>query len=291
MEVEPLFHMSGLGAVVSCVGLAGWFVGSLYLWPDLHRIDRNSPVVIKRRFASVGLACVTAVIYLYFWANDRDLGKVMEWMGVRTTGIIQAAIIPLALTMVLFAGPLAMTYYDDWFFHIQRGTLHTYLFDQLKADVSSLIFWRNYVVGPFTEEWVFRSCMCPLLICGGFSWTQTIFLSPFFFGIAHMHHIIQHLHKQGTELKDAWAEVLFQLFYTTVFGCYSAFLFLRTGHIVAPFLAHAFCNIMGFPAIEYIPSHPHKEKLYIAFVGGLILFFVLLFPLTSPWLYSSLYDW
>jgi hypothetical protein len=37
--------------------------------------------------------------------------------------------------------------------------------------------------GPFTEEWVFRSCMCPLLICGGFSWTQTIFLSPFFFCI------------------------------------------------------------------------------------------------------------
>jgi hypothetical protein len=60
--------------------------------------------------------------------------------------LVQAAIIPLALTMVLFAGPLAMTYYDDWFFHIQRGTLHTYLFDQLKADVSSLIFWRNYVV-------------------------------------------------------------------------------------------------------------------------------------------------
>jgi hypothetical protein len=93
-----------------------------------------------------------------------------------------------------------------------------YLLEQLKADVASLIFWRNYVVvliahaharlhmlplhvvfctasarrhleltlllqGPFTEEWVFRSCMCPLLICGGFSWTQTIFLSPFFFGI------------------------------------------------------------------------------------------------------------
>jgi hypothetical protein len=83
MEVEPLFHMSGLGAVVSCVGLAGWFVGSLYLWPDLHRIDRNSPVVIKRRFASVGLACVTAVIYLYFWANDvRLLLQFIQWKGL-----------------------------------------------------------------------------------------------------------------------------------------------------------------------------------------------------------------
>ena len=80
MEVEPLFHMSGPGAVVSCVGLAAWFVGSLYLWPDLHRIDRNSPVVIKRRFASVGLACVTAVIYLYFWANDvRLMLQFIQW--------------------------------------------------------------------------------------------------------------------------------------------------------------------------------------------------------------------
>jgi hypothetical protein len=135
---------------------------------------------------------------------------------------VQAAVIPLLLTMVLFAGPLAMSYYDEWLHHLQRGTMTQYLLEQLKADVASLIFWRNYVVvliahartrttahvalasealrlrtvsarrhlgltlllqGPFTEEWVFRSCMCPLLICGGFSWTQTIFLSPFFFGI------------------------------------------------------------------------------------------------------------
>jgi hypothetical protein len=104
-------------------------------------------------------------------------------MGVRTAGIVQASVIPLVLTMILFAGPLAMSYYDEWLFHFQRGTIGQYLLDQLKAEVTSLIFWRNYIVGPLTEEWVFRSCMCPLLICGGFSWTQTIFLSPFFFGI------------------------------------------------------------------------------------------------------------
>ena len=40
---------------------------------------------------------------------------------------------------------------------------------------------------------------------------------------------------------------LFQFAYTTVFGMYSAFLFIKTGHFAAPFIVHAYCNFMGFP--------------------------------------------
>ncbi|KAL6041538.1 CAAX prenyl protease, variant 2 [Balamuthia mandrillaris] len=193
----------------------------------------------------------------------------------------QAATLPLLLTMILFLGPLVMLYYDNPWGSANGFTLW------LSKNFTELSFWRNYIVGPFTEEWVFRSCMCPLLICGGFHWSTTIFLSPFFFGVAHLHHIIQHLHKTGEDLHNAWMEVLFQLFYTTVFGCYSAFLFLRTGHIIAPFLAHAFCNFMGFPQVDEIPDHPHKRTVVASFLVGLFLFCVLLFPITSPSLYAS----
>ena len=40
---------------------------------------------------------------------------------------------------------------------------------------------------------------------------------------------------------------LFQFAYTTIFGMYSAFLFIKTGHFAAPFIVHAYCNFMGFP--------------------------------------------
>jgi prenyl protein peptidase len=91
--------------------------------------------------------------------------------------------------------------------------------------------------------------MCPLLLAGGYGITLTIVCSPLFFGAAHLHHIIQHLHKTGRELRSAILEVgnfnvengnhlnlsVFQLFYTTIFGMYSTFLFLRTGQIIALF--------------------------------------------------------
>lgn len=40
---------------------------------------------------------------------------------------------------------------------------------------------------------------------------------------------------------------LFQLTYTTLFGAYATFLYLRTGSLLAVVLVHAFCNWMGLP--------------------------------------------
>lgn len=121
---------------------------------------------------------------------------------------------------------------------------------------------------------------------------------------------------------------VFQLGFTTVFGAYSAFLFLRTGknsrfltcqlrnkkkkffhldkwnesvlivsflgHFVAPVVVHAFCNHMGFPAFQEVMSHPNTEtrhKLMASFVIGLVMWMALLYPITSPFLYSNdIYD-
>lgn len=40
---------------------------------------------------------------------------------------------------------------------------------------------------------------------------------------------------------------LFQFGYTTLFGAYAIFLYLRTGSLLAVILVHAFCNWMGLP--------------------------------------------
>ncbi|KAK3114601.1 CAAX prenyl protease, partial [Teratosphaeriaceae sp. CCFEE 6253] len=42
---------------------------------------------------------------------------------------------------------------------------------------------------------------------------------------------------------------LFQLTYTSLFGFFAAFVYLRTGNIWAVILAHSFCNWMGIPRV------------------------------------------
>jgi prenyl protein peptidase len=39
------------------------------------------------------------------------------------------------------------------------------------------------VQGPLTEEFVFRSCMVPLLVCANFSVKQIVLGSPLMFGV------------------------------------------------------------------------------------------------------------
>lgn len=129
--------------------------------------------------------------------------------------------------------------------------------------------------------------MLPLLVpCYGVGWSVVI--SPLLFGVAHFHHFYEKV-KEGSDIKIAIMESVFQFSYTTVFGAYSAYLFLRTDHLVAPVLAHAFCNHMGFPNFREVLVHPMPQKAYIiaAFIGGLVLWLLLLTPMTEPWLYSN----
>jgi prenyl protein peptidase len=81
----------------------------------------------------------------------------------------------------------------------------------------------------------------------------------------------------------------FQFSYTTLFGAYSAYLFVRTGHFIAPFMAHAFCNHMGFPDLSEVQMHkePQRSVLMATCVVGLVLWCLLLDPLTTPSWYAN----
>jgi prenyl protein peptidase len=99
-----------------------------------------------------------------------------------------------------------------------------------------------------TEEILFRSASVPLLLLSQTSNRTTIFLTPIIFGLAHVHHFyefrVTHPH---TPVMAAFLRSLLQFTYTTLFGGYATFLYLRTGSLLAVILVHAFCNWMGFP--------------------------------------------
>lgn len=135
--------------------------------------------------------------------------------------------------------------------------------------------------------------MVPILL-SHYSPKGAVFMSPLFFGIAHFHHMIERI-RRGQDLKTTILISTFQFAYTTVFGIYSAFLFIRTGHLASCVVVHGFCNFMGFPDFGELAQQEPKSKRWILsalFLLGLGIFYFGLLPATDNDLYlNSVYQW
>ncbi|CAB3249306.1 unnamed protein product [Arctia plantaginis] len=271
-------------SVVACIFLTFSYVSSLYVWRS--KLSRDHPSTIKRRFFSVSVMMLLAPFFvqIFFTKETLNKGDLFTQMGLRWSGIILAVIVPLFLTAVLFLGPLIMQFYSGvWKIYTEP----VYWF----ASWQDLVWVRNHVMAPLSEEWVFRACMTPLLLqC--LEPMTAVFVGPVLFGIAHFHHMLEQI-KAGFAFKTALLVSTFQFTYTSMFGAYSAYLFLRTGHFVAPLVVHMFCNHMGFPNFGEIREFPPLQRLVIAmsFLLGLGLWCLLLVPLTNPELYNNRLHW
>lgn len=96
--------------------------------------------------------------------------------------------------------------------------------------------------------------------------------------------------KYGMDFNTAFKVACFQFVYTTIFGMYSAYILLRTGHFAATFIVHAFCNHMGFPDLLEVTTYKTDKKVVISllFLVGFVLWCLLLNPLTEPnWYYNE----
>lgn len=266
--------------VLLCTLLAALYVASLYVWRS--RLPRDHPHTVRRRFVSVLLVGVIAPLFplcyrRYMYGTLEP--SIWHVLGVRWDGLVPSLAVSYLLTAVLFLGPLVQQYSDGhWRLYLQPM--------YWRAGLSDLIWLRNHVVAPLSEEFTFRACMVPLLVTC-FDADTVCLIVPLFFGVAHLHHLVERLW-QGHSLLTALAVSCFQFAYTTLFGCYSAYLFVRTGHLSAPFIAHAFCNHMGFPDIAGLCSESRgRLLLVVAYSAGLLLWSLLLVPLTQPSLYGN----
>ncbi|PRD23918.1 UNVERIFIED_CONTAM: CAAX prenyl protease 2 [Trichonephila clavipes] len=248
--------------VLVCISLATMYVGSLYVWRNNH--GRDHPTTIKKRFLSVFLMSFVSAIVVYVFTDKVYFGyEISYWslMGLRLSGLVPATILPLFLTMILFLGPMSLHYHDGLYHRFFDLKMWLYC-------LTNVVWLRNHVVAPFFEEFTFRACMLPILVpCFGYK--NSVILCPFFFGI------------------------VFQFAYTTVFGAYSTYLFLRTGHVAAPVIVHAFCNHMGFPDFGQLLTveRPKQSIFAVCFVAGFLSWMLLLQPLTEPHIYSNTLYW
>ncbi|KAF8756621.1 CAAX protease self-immunity [Rhizoctonia solani] len=148
------------------------------------------------------------------------------------------------------------------------------------------IVWKTGAsLSPLTEELVFRSCIVGAAKLAGIGHKKIIFLTPLWFGLAHIHHGHEQYNRLGRTRKALQRTLVIatvQLGYTTLFGWYASFLFLRTGSVITPTLAHAFCNVMGMPTVQDdVRQHPnHKLLIWLTHAVGIVGFSFALGPWT-----------
>ncbi|KAL1499784.1 hypothetical protein AB1Y20_012470 [Prymnesium parvum] len=260
-------------AILACLANGALFVGCLYIRagpPAARRpLDRDDPLVIRQRFVRVAIASAAApLVPLLAAAASPPRPHCPTLPAARAFGLssrapLAAALAPLALTLCLFLGPLLAVW-------LERDTA-TPLLQRARAgartELARLQLARNLLVGPLAEEWVFRACMCPLLHGAGWGEGEAVLLAALTFGAAHVHHRI--------DGRQSWVAVAFQFTYTSLFGAYSAYLFLRTGLVLGPLLAHTFCNAMGVPDFGGITTHSHPACVAAGYVLGLAGFIAL----------------
>ena len=276
--------LSVTGGIVSCFGLAIMFVGVLYLVPTNK--PRDDPVTIRWRMLATGLVSVVAPFYMLLWADDTSSeqgDELYHVLGIKWDGIIPATLYPLVLVLVLYCG---VWIHMLMAFIVNKGVFMAYI-NASSTEFQIDIILRNYVMAPFVEEFVFRACMLPMLTAS-VGMTVGVLICPLFFGVAHLHHLIEWYRWRQQPFTHALLVTIVQLCYTSLFGLYSAFLFVRTGHLISPVISHVYCNIMGLPDIDAITQSKYSILLWFVYVCSLVSFFILLFPLTEPLLYHSM---
>lgn len=252
---------------------------------------RDDPDVIKARLLAVTSATLICCFIIFvvmkgFNRDDEIHGLTANaWLYL---GFTWSNALPLLITPLLFSGPLyvrflekALPFQKDWDF--EQDVVFRFL---------SIVGLRNYFVAPITEEIVFRGCVLTVYHLADASRMKMIFLSPLVFGAAHIHHAFETYHRYGrtaTAAKRAIISTIIQFAYTSIFGFYCCYLFLRSGSLLPPIAAHMFCNIMGVPQPNYEIGLMPNRKLSIsaAYLFGIIGFVGML----KPWSYtdSSLY--
>lgn len=87
--------------------------------------------------------------------------------------------------------------------------------------------------------------------------------------VAHLHHAWENYHALG-KTREGLIQVicgsLFQFTYTTIFGWYASYLFIKTGNLWPPVLCHSFCNIMGFPDFSRITYNKQGKLITNNFI-------------------------
>ncbi|KAF1778628.1 CAAX amino terminal protease [Phytophthora cactorum] len=260
------FSVTATTAVIACSCMAAAYVGVLYTLPHaIRRLPRDHPTHILARFLLICIFCAICPMNPACRLRSGSAFDGRAWSSSRGPAVCDGRAVHglvtgqrIAVAQRVQAVPLERVVVR----HKNSALYYSITHDRLPS-------LRTYVLGPLTEEFVFRSCMVPLLVCAEFTVKQIVLGSPLMFGAAHLHHFMEYV-RHGRSPKDAA---------------------LTVGHFASIFLVHIFCNVMGFPDLSFFNPenslHPYRLVLLGAYFLGIYGFSILLMPLTEPAIYSS----
>lgn len=189
------------------------------------------------------LACLLAsaatlyILMVIAQADAPNALRLLGWWPISPVDILRSCL----LTILLFCGPLFELIFVEKTVNSKSGRLAI-------ESLSSWQGYRNFVAGPITEEVLFRSVLVAIHLLAKMSPSKIVFLTPLYFGIAHVHHFYEFtLTHPHTPLTGALLRSVFQFGYTTVFGWLATFVYVRTGSLYSCIIIHTLCNWIGLP--------------------------------------------
>ena len=293
--------MDTITASLICIVMGILFVGVLYLAPtEVAKLDRNDSRQIKWRMYALCYVSGICPIIVYYFLNDtdRNIGSLFMKLGVLPSNnnnnnnnnnteniniivnliqwIWKGIFIPTFVTVSLFIGPLLENYYEG--IEFKRNPIFSIkqIYQSYTDDMVSI---RAYVLAPIFEEWVFRACMISILQENQMSIKNITMYSPFYFGIAHLHHAYNMIYKEKQPWKRSLLICFIQFLYTSLFGSYVAYVFCQTSNIYGIIIQHSFCNYMSLPQPQVWFHNKHHYlykyslKLYAGYLIGIIAFY------------------
>lgn len=235
--------------------------------------DDNS--VIKARLYAVSLSTICSLLIVAIVIINVDTSS--SWITIRNHlgfTLPSSTLLAYGLVPLLYIGALLSRYLAGGLPFQRNWSLHHNLLPIFQTTIGL----RNFVVAPLTEELVFRSCVLAIMRLSEQPKNKMIFLSPLWFGCAHLHRAFEMYDQNGRTSKAAKLALLtssVQFLYTTFFGWLTAFLFLSTGSVLPCITSHIFCNIMGLPIDSMRKSY---SVIFMQLMG------ILLFALGILWL-------
>lgn len=308
-------------AILYCTFVSIAYVGSLYVFvpSSIRALPRDHPSQIQFRSLACLFVCAGAICsYPYFFCTDDiessdnlnnndnnllnralfNIGKIMLFRFQNNYYHFLSFFGVLLHTCIIYIGPSLASLLRVYKIRKKSISDNCNAFEIIRRSLLSILpvnketLWitiRNYIVAPFTEELVFRGCIIPPLLASGMSTVKVSLIAPLFFGIAHIHHAVTRISK-GERPSSVVLITIFQFLYTSLFGSYASYAFIRSGSILAITFSHSYCNWMGLPDMTFVSNKHHllfqyRMVILPSYVVGILLFWymfridLLFFPL------------
>ncbi|XP_074594964.1 ras converting CAAX endopeptidase Sras [Brevipalpus obovatus] len=232
--------------IVVLINLFGW-----------KRNRDQTATIYRKLFGMICSAVISVMIIEYFshsYLQSLQQRAVIEFSFDNLKSTI---ILPVILTLILFAGPLLSD--------IRDGLGGLYQWDNIH------ILVRNIFAAPIVEEILFRDLLIHLLIqC--FTPSATVLIGSLLFSLSHLpHHFVDEDHFTTDIIRYQWPETLSHLTITFIFAAYASMLRLRTNSIISPIIVHSLCNYFAAPRFDELFS---DKVLRIVTIVGAISFVI-----------------